>query len=89
MVDKLLVYRVSKGVKAGDVFRKGANLYKVRWQGFGEDEDSWEPKSKIAAELVAAFHTDDMELEPASPKGEKRERAPAASPSAQSPDGKR
>ena len=28
----------------------------VRWAGCAEDEDTWEPMSKIAPRLVAAFH---------------------------------
>ena len=56
LVDHLVAFRISAGAKAGDIHRKGTNLYKVRWQGCNEDEDSWEPESKIAAALIEAYH---------------------------------
>jgi len=55
VVESLLEFRISEGVKAGDVFRKGTHLYKCKWQGFPLEEASWEPKSSIHAELIAAF----------------------------------
>ena len=54
--------RISEGVPAGDVFRKGTRLYKVLWQGWSEDEATWEPKPNLPGELVAAFES---EREPA------------------------
>ena len=94
VVEKLLEQRVSQGVTAGDVFRKGTQLYKVRWAGCSEAEDSWEPKSSIAQQLVQAFHDAESQQPPAppgSPKDSKRPRVPGAacSPSAQSPASKR
>ena len=82
-------------------FRKGTQLYKVRWVGCSEEEDSWEPKSKIAPQLVAEFiaaggqgegaaEAESEPVAPSSPGAEgKRERAPAISPSAKSPAAKR
>ena len=72
-----------------------AQLYKVRWAGCSEAEDSWEPKSKIAPQLVAAFHTaESQQLGPCAqpePTSPKRTRQPgsACSPSAGSPASKR
>ena len=82
---RLLATRISDGVKAGDVHRKGTRLYKVLWQGFGEEEATWEPKSKLPAELVASFES---EREP-SPSKRARQPSEAASPSARSPPSKR
>ena len=91
LVETLLDFRVSMGVKHGDVFRKGTNLFKVRWSGCTEDEDSWEPKSKIAPELVAAYEAacaagaqqpkqPPQPAEPAEP-GPAHELSPPSSPS--------
>ena len=65
--------------------RKGTRLYKVLWQGFGEEEATWEPKSKLPAELVASFES---EQEP-SPSKRARQPSEAASPSAKSPPSKK
>ena len=40
---------------------------RLRCSGYSEEEATWEPKSKIAAELVADFHKNEQP-EPASPK---------------------
>ena len=85
LVDRLVATRISDGVKAGDVHRKGTHLYKVLWQGFGVEEATWEPKSKLPAELVASFES---EREP-SPSKRARQPSEAASPSAKSPPSKR
>ena len=36
--------------------QKGTKLYKVRWAQCGEDEDTWEPMSKTAPQLVTTYH---------------------------------
>ena len=38
-------------------------LYKVLWQGFSEEEATWEPKSRLPPQLIAQF-----ELEPSAGK---------------------
>ena len=99
LVQTLLDHRISEGVKAGDIHRKGTKLYKVRWAGCTEDDDSWEPMSKIAPGLVRAFHegsnstqsqTQPTATQPArAASPPKRTRDPQAmSPSAKSPDPK-
>ena len=84
--------------------RKGTHLYKVRWAGCDEEEDTWEPKSAIASELVAAYHRDlqtasrtevgsdtgmaAVESPPPSPSKRGRQPTAATSPSAKSPAAK-
>ena len=91
LVECLLAHRVSAGTAAGDTLRKGTSLYKVRWAGCGEEDDSWEPKYKIAAELREEFHQREK-AEPSSPAAPGKRVRPggsALSPSAKSPEGKR
>ena len=89
LVVELLEFRISAGVKKGDVFRAGTHMYKVRWAGCTEDDDSWEPKTKIAAPLIAAFNA--SRSGESAEHGEKRGRAAgsALSPSAKSPASKK
>ena len=47
----------------------------VRWAGCAEDEDTWEPMSKIAPQLVAAFHTDNPATEHSAPQPTAPERS--------------
>ena len=93
LVEKLVGFRISEGMTAGDTHRKGTKLYKVRWVGCAEDEDSWEPMSKIAPQLVSEFNSIAQPAQPegptapTSPASSKRPRNPQAlSPSAKSPD---
>jgi len=37
------------------ILRRRQNTYLVRWQGFDEDDDSWEPASKISDDLLPEF----------------------------------
>ena len=47
----------------------------VRWAGCAEDEDTWEPMSKIAPQLVAAFHTANPAPEHSAPQPTAPERS--------------
>ena len=95
LVERVAATRVSVGTAAGDTHRKGTVLYKVYWVGCSEEEATWEPKSYIAPELIAAFEASQEHAEvqpPGSPHAEKRERPAGSSdfsPSAKSPDAKR
>lgn len=42
-VEAILGTRISNGVKAGDVGRKGTVLYHIAWKGFSAAESTWEP----------------------------------------------
>ena len=72
--------------------------YKVRWRGFDEEEDSWEPKSHIDSILISEYESqsetqpsDSLPVGPersSSPSRPKRSHEPACSPSARSPSAK-
>ena len=68
MVDWLLAVRVSVGKKEGDTHRKGVVLYKVLWQGLGEEDATWEPKLYLylSPALVQQFDTYHMRIPVAS-----------------------
>ena len=101
LVEQILGKRISIGRPAGDTHRKGTVLYRVKWAGLPEEESTWEPKSLIATELIAAFEAQLSEPQqqptPAQPRSSsplpthKRGHEPAEkpSPSAKSPDAKR
>ena len=36
-VDRLIGFRLSEGVKAGDTYKKGTRLWKVLWKGYSEE----------------------------------------------------
>ena len=91
LVERLLGRRTSLGCKAGDSYRAGTTLYKVHWKNCPEEEASWEPKSRIAAQLVSDFEAANPSPapQPASPSSSKRPHQPVTSPSAKSPEAKR
>ena len=88
LVSSLLAHRISAGTKGGDSWRRGTKLYKVRWQGCGEEEDTWEPLSRIAPELISSYHAAHA-TPPTSPDKRSRKEGSALSPSAASPPAKR
>ena len=60
-VERLLGKRIAIGRSAGDTHRKGTVLYHVKWRGLDESEASWEPKSYLTPDLVAAYEQQQQE----------------------------
>ena len=52
--------------------------YRVRWQGWGEEEDEWLPRDKICALLVAAYDAAHPDLSPRAQQQEAVQPAAAA-----------
>jgi hypothetical protein len=51
-----------------DKRRKDPYLYYIRWEGYGPEEDSWEPLAALltsCADLVAAYHRNHPNKPPA------------------------
>ena len=47
-------YEVSKLIDAG-LDEEGREVYRVRWTGYGPEEDTWEPASRLPRSLVRAY----------------------------------
>jgi hypothetical protein len=57
--DDGMLYRdveyVINDLMAADYDDQGHSIYRVRWEGYSVDEDTWEPESALPQELVIHF----------------------------------